>query len=68
MQLNIPGVREYFALSIDEVDASVFSWDVLFFKTEREHLKHHCERWMRAITSHESDPELMELDNEEFPI
>ncbi len=55
-------VREYFAESIDEVDASVFSGDVLCFKVEREHLKEHCERWLRAINAHEADPELMAMD------
>lgn len=37
----------------DEIDASVFSGELLFIDEERLYLKEYLERWQRAITDHE---------------
>lgn len=50
-------IRDYLFNAIDEVDAWVFSWDVLYNDREREFIKEHCHRWLRAIDSHESNEE-----------
>ena len=44
------------AKTIDELDASVFSGDLLWNDDQRELLKRHIERWSQAIAHHESTP------------
>lgn len=48
-------MRNYFAEQIDALDASVFSGDLLYSPLERQALKEHCERWLRAIASAEAE-------------
>lgn len=43
----------HFSRSLDEVDAAVFSSDALESLDNRKELKAMCERWLRAIESHE---------------
>ena len=38
---------------IDNIDAAVFSGDMLYDNELRDTLKEHCERWLRAIEAHE---------------
>mgnify|MGYP003441598268 CR=1 FL=1 len=38
---------------LDDIDASVFSSDLLYDDGLRKELKDHCERWLRAIAQHE---------------
>lgn len=47
-------MRRYIADQIDGLDASVFSGGMLEQEDERQALKEHCERWLRAIAAHES--------------
>jgi hypothetical protein len=35
--------------SMDALDAHIFSGDALYIPANRELLKEHCERWLRAI-------------------
>lgn len=37
----------------ESIDAAVFSGDLLEIDAERNMLKTYCERWLRAIKSHE---------------
>ena len=39
----------------DQIDASVFSGELLYIDAERELLKTYVERWQRAITNHEEN-------------
>lgn len=48
-------MRAYIHEQIDALDASVFSGDMLMFKSERAALKSHCERWLHAIADYDDD-------------
>ena len=41
---------------LDNIDASVFSGELLWIDDERKLLKEYCERWIRAIAEHEAMP------------
>lgn len=46
-------MREYLKRAADEIDASIFSGDVLYCPKEREELKMYIGRWQRAIAQQE---------------
>lgn len=48
-------LRDYLKNACEEIDAGVFSGDVLYCDDERKELKEYVERWARAIASHEQD-------------
>jgi hypothetical protein len=37
----------------DELDAAIFSGDLLYVETQRSLLKTYLERWQRAVNEHE---------------
>lgn len=41
---------------IDSLDASVFTGDFLFDKSDREEFKMMLERWSKEVKSYEEDP------------
>jgi hypothetical protein len=45
--------RTYLETSCNEIDASIFSGDVLFDDGDRVALREYAERWLRAIDEHE---------------
>lgn len=47
-------MRHYLLVACEQIDASVFSSDMLFSDEDRATLKEYVERWQRAITEHES--------------
>lgn len=47
-------MRPYLHKACEEIDAAIFSGDVLYSETERAELKEYVERWQRAIAKHES--------------
>lgn len=57
-------MRTYIHEQIDALDASVFSGDLLEVKEEREALKAHCERWLRAIADQEAMAEFEDGEEE----
>lgn len=57
-------LRDYLKNACEEIDAGVFSGDLLYQDTEREELKDYLGRWSRAITTHEFD-EFAELQKKE---
>ena len=52
-------MRIYLINACDEIDASVFSGDVLWNEEERAELKQYIERWDRAIKEHEEHGPLL---------
>ena len=48
-------LRDYLRTACEEVDAGIFSGDVLYCDGEREELKEYIGRWTRAISTHEQD-------------
>lgn len=57
-------MRRCIAEKIDGLDASVFSGDMLENDGERQTLKEHCERWLRAIADHEARVEFEDGEGE----
>lgn len=57
-------MRRIIADQIDALDASVFSGDMLENDGERQSLKEHCERWLRAIADAERVAEFEEADSD----
>lgn len=47
-------MSNYFAEQIDALDASIWTGELLDSPLDRQALKEHCERWLRAIAAHES--------------
>jgi len=45
---------KYFEMACEEIDASVFSSDMLFDGERREMLKEYITRWLRAVEAHEN--------------
>lgn len=45
--------RKYLENACEEIDASVFTGDVLFDDVDRMELRRYVERWLRAIDEHE---------------
>lgn len=59
-------LRSYLDNACEEIDASIFSGDVLYVKSERAELKRYVERWARAIAESElADDEDSETEGEE---
>lgn len=45
--------RYYLEKACEEIDASIFSGDVLFDDKDRKQLKEYMKRWIKEIDSHE---------------
>lgn len=48
-------MRTYLTDACEEIDAAIFSGDVLYSAEEREELKVYFTRWNTAIASHEAN-------------
>lgn len=51
---------DYLIDACNNIDAAVFSSDVLYNEATRSELKEYAERWLRAIAEHEK----LETENE----
>lgn len=56
-------LRDYLRNACEEVDAGIFSGDVLYCDEERKEVKKYIGRWARAIAAHERNE--FADDNEE---
>lgn len=54
MSATTTNLRPYLHKACEEVDASIFSGDVLYSDAERKDLREYVERWLRAINEHEA--------------